>query len=107
VFVPRLEGAPRDDIHPNTQEFLKILEQADLIKKRGTRLEIHEQVQIAIWTSLSPSNGTEHRDPMSLARARDTQDLRAAAAQTLQGHYVIGHPPRVSPQPLAERISNL
>lgn len=104
MFVSRLEGAPRDDIHPDAQEFLKILEQADLIKKRGTRLEIHEQIQIAIWASLSPSNGTEHCEPMSPARARDAQYLRAAAAQTLQGQHIIGHPSRVPPQALAERI---
>lgn len=104
MFVPRLEGPPRDDIDPNTQEFLKILEQADLIKKRGTRLEIHEQVQIALWASLSPGNGTEHGDPMSPARARDAQDLRTTAAQTLQGQYVIGHPSRVSPQALVRGL---
>ena len=44
MVVPRLEGAPRDDLNSDTQEFLKIVNQADVIKKRGTRLEIHEQV---------------------------------------------------------------
>lgn len=32
VVVPRLEGRPRDDVDSDTQEFLKILEQADVIK---------------------------------------------------------------------------
>jgi hypothetical protein len=32
VFVPRLQGTPRDDIDSDAQEFLKILEQADVIK---------------------------------------------------------------------------
>lgn len=97
----------RNDIDPDAQEFLMILEQADLIKKRGARLEVHEQVQIATWAGLSPGNGAEYRDPMSSARVRDAQDLRTVAAQILQGQYIIGHPSRVSPQALAERIWNL
>jgi hypothetical protein len=44
VFISRFEGASRDDVDPDAQEFLKILEQADVIKKRGTWLEIHEQI---------------------------------------------------------------
>jgi hypothetical protein len=52
VFVPRLEGAPRNDVKPNSEEFLKILEQADVIKKRRTWLEIHEQIQVTRKLSL-------------------------------------------------------
>ncbi len=33
VVIPRLDGAPRDDVHSNAQEFLKILKQAGVIKK--------------------------------------------------------------------------
>ncbi len=44
VVVPRLEGPPRDDVDPDTQEFLKILTKADVIKNRGAWLEIHEQI---------------------------------------------------------------
>ena len=44
MFVPLLEGAPRDDVDSDAQEFLKILKQADVIKKRGAWLEIHEQI---------------------------------------------------------------
>jgi hypothetical protein len=45
VVVPRLEGAQRDDLDLDTaQEFLKILNQADVIKKGGTWLKVHEQV---------------------------------------------------------------
>jgi hypothetical protein len=81
VFVPRLERAPRNDVHPYTQKFFKILEEADVIKKGGTWLKVHEQVEIAVWASLAPSDGAEHRDPMSPALPRDAEDLRAAAAQ--------------------------
>jgi hypothetical protein len=42
VVVPRLEGAPRDDVNSNAQEFLKILEQADVIGKGGAWLEIDQ-----------------------------------------------------------------
>jgi hypothetical protein len=44
MFISWLEGAPRDDIDPDPQEFLKILEQADVIKKGGTWLEVHQQI---------------------------------------------------------------
>ena len=44
MVVPRLEGAPRDDVDSDAQELLKILEQADVIKKGRTWLEIHEQI---------------------------------------------------------------
>jgi len=44
VVIPRLEGAPRDDIDADAQEFFKILEQADVIKKGGAWLKINEQV---------------------------------------------------------------
>jgi hypothetical protein len=42
--VPRPEGAPRDDLDSDAQEFLKILNQTDAIKKGGSCLEVHEQV---------------------------------------------------------------
>ncbi len=48
MYVLRLEGAPCDNVDPNTQKFLEILEQADVIKKGSAWLEIHKQVQIAI-----------------------------------------------------------
>jgi hypothetical protein len=35
MFISRLEAAPRDDVDPDPQEFLMILEQADVIKKGG------------------------------------------------------------------------
>jgi len=44
VVVLRLEGAPRDDLDSDVQEFLKIVNQADVIKKGCAWLEIHEQV---------------------------------------------------------------
>jgi hypothetical protein len=56
VVVPRLEGVPRDDVDSDTQEFLKILEQADVIKKGGAWLKVHQQVKIAVWASLSSSD---------------------------------------------------
>ena len=53
MLVPRLEGIPRDHIDSYAKEFLEILEQADMIKKGGTRLKVHQQVKIAVWASLS------------------------------------------------------
>jgi hypothetical protein len=40
----------------SAQQFLKILNQADVIKKRGTRLEVHQEVQIAVWARLLSGN---------------------------------------------------
>ena len=56
MLVPRLEGVSRDDVDPNAQEFLKILEQANVIKKRSAWLEIHQEVEIAVRASLSSSD---------------------------------------------------
>jgi hypothetical protein len=98
VVVPRLEGAPRDDVNSDAQEFFKILEQADVIEKRGAWLEIHEQIEIAVWASLSPSDRTQHGNPMSPALLRHTEDLRTAAPQSLYGQHLIGHVSRVSPR---------
>lgn len=91
MFISRFEGASRDDVDPDAQEFLKILEQADVIKKRCAWLEIHEQIQIAVRASLSPGDGAEHCDPMRPTPPRDAKDLRATSAQRLEGQHVIGH----------------
>ncbi len=96
MVVPRLEGVPRNDADSYAQEFLKIPKQADVIKKGGAWLKVHKQVQIAVWASLSPGDRAEHRDPMSPALPRHTEDLRAAAAEPFQGQHVIGHFSRVS-----------
>jgi carbonic anhydrase len=98
VIVLRLEGVPCDDVHSDAQEVFKILEQANVIKKGGTWLEIHEQVQIAVWASLSFGDGAEYRDVVSPALPRGAEDLRAAAAQSAQGQHVIGHASKVSPR---------
>ena len=52
VLVSQLEGAPCDDVDADAQEFLKIVAQADVIKNGGAWLEIHQQIQIALWSSL-------------------------------------------------------
>jgi hypothetical protein len=44
LVIPRLEGPPRDNVDCDAQEFLKVLEQADAIKKGGAWLKVHEQV---------------------------------------------------------------
>jgi len=44
VVVPRLERPPRDDIDSDAQKFFKILEQADVVKKGGAWLKVHQQV---------------------------------------------------------------
>src|SRR5215468_3313481 len=97
MVVPGLQGAPRDDLDHDTQEFLKVLNQADVINKGGTRLKVHEQIQIAVWASLSPGDRAEYRDPTSPARPCDAENLRAAAAQPFQGQHVNGHALNVSP----------
>jgi hypothetical protein len=44
VLVSWFECAPCDDVHLDAQEFLEVLEQADVIKKRCSRLEVDEQI---------------------------------------------------------------
>ena len=98
MVVPRLEGVPRNDADSYAQEFLKIPKQADVIKKGGAWLKIHEQVKIAVWASLTSSDRAEHRDPMSPALRRDAEDFRAPEAQPFHGQHVIGHYSTVSPR---------
>ena len=99
MIVAGLEGAPRDDVDSDAEKFLEILEQAHMIEEGSARFKVHEQVQVAVWASLSPGDRAEHRDPMSLALPGDAEDLRAAAAQPLDRQHVIGHSPRISPRP--------
>jgi hypothetical protein len=75
VAVSWLERIPRDDVNSNSEQFLKILKQADVIKKRRAWLEIDQQIQVAVWTSLSPGDGAEHGDPTSTPLSRDAEDL--------------------------------
>ena len=77
MVVPWLEGAACEDVHFQAQEFLKVLGEADVIEKGGAWLEFDEQVQVAAGASLSPGDGAEHRDPMSLTIPRDREDLGA------------------------------
>ncbi len=65
-----------------------------MIKKRCTRLEVHEQIQVAVRTSLAAGDGAEHGDPVHATFLRDAQDLRAASPQPLQRQHVFGHPTR-------------
>ena len=103
MLIPWLERAARDDVHPDAQEFLKVLEQADVIEKRRAGLEVHEQIQVAVRASLAPGDGAEHGDPAGPVLTRDAEDLQATAAQSLQCQQVIGHPPSVSPRIPATR----
>jgi hypothetical protein len=65
VLVPWLERAPRYNVHPDAQELLEVLEQADVIKEQRTWLEVHEHIQVAIRTGLSARDGarTAARSP--------------------------------------------
>jgi hypothetical protein len=76
MAVPRLQGVPCDNADSDAQEFFKVQEQADVIKERGARLEVHEQVKIAVRASLSPCDRAEHGDPMNL-RFRATLRISA------------------------------
>lgn len=98
MVVPSFESTPRDDIDTDAEEVLKILKQADMIEQGGARLKVHQKVQVATWVSLASRDRTEHSDPRSPAPSCDAEDLRAAAAESLKGEDIIGHPSRVSPQ---------
>ena len=95
MVISGLEGAARDDIDTNAEEVLEILEQADVIEKRGTRLKIHEQVHIAARVSIPPGDRTEHRDTTSLRlramprispRRRRSPSMVSTSSVTSQGY---------------------
>ncbi len=53
VLVPRLEGAPRDDVNPNSEEFLKILEQADVtLRSPSTTVTSSTASRRGCWTCI-------------------------------------------------------
>ena len=56
MLVSRLESASRNNVDSDAQKFLKILEQADVVKKGRTRLKIDEQVKITARLRLSPGD---------------------------------------------------
>lgn len=97
MVVPRLEPASGDDINPDPQEFLKILEQASLVNKRRTWLEVDEQVHITADLRLSPGDRAEDRDPARPTLARDPQYLGPAPAERFDGQDVVAHLRSVSP----------
>jgi hypothetical protein len=72
------------------QKLFKALEQADVIKKRRACLEVHKEIQIAVGASLAPGDRAEYCDAMCSVFPRDTEDLRAAAAQAVPGQYDVG-----------------
>jgi len=98
MVISRLESAPRNDLDSDSQEFLKVLEQADVIKKGGAWLEIHEQVQVPARSGLSPGHRAEYCDPVSPVLTCDREDLRAAATQHVHGEHAVGHVSRISPR---------
>jgi hypothetical protein len=71
VAVPSLEGVPRDDVDSDAEEFLKVLDQADVIKKGSAWLEVHQQVYIAVWASLSPCDPAHPGDASMTPFAAD------------------------------------
>src|SRR5215469_2627289 len=98
VDVTRLEPAARDYINADSQEFLKVLEQADLVEKRRAWLEVDKQVNVTSVSRLASGDRPEDRDPARPALARDAKDLGAALAQRFHGQDVAGHHRSVSPR---------
>jgi hypothetical protein len=80
VIVPGPEGAPRDDVDSHAEEFLKILEQAHMIKKGGTRLKVHERVQVTAWAGVRAAEGTGAAPGrVSTAHPRTCQGIKKPA----------------------------
>jgi hypothetical protein len=66
-----------------------------------------QQIEIAVGASLSPGYRAEHRDPMRQALPREIQDLRATAAQAIQGQYVASHLTSLTPRPRTKRTADM
>jgi hypothetical protein len=90
-FILRLKGSPRNDIDPDAEQLLKVLEQASVINERGAFVEVHEQIEVAVLARLSPCDRSEHRDPASPADPGNAQDLRTPEAQFLQSQPAADH----------------
>ena len=102
MLISWFERTPGHDVDLDPQEFLEVLEQPDVIEKRGAWLEVHEQIEVAVRTSLAPGDGAEHGDALRATFPRDAQNLRPASAQSLQRQHLIRHDSSVSPHPGAE-----
>ena len=98
MVVRRLEPAAGDDVNPDSQEVLKVLEQANLVQKRCAWIEIDKQVDIAVDPRFSSGNRAEDRDTVRSALARDPQYLGATTAECFDGRDV-SHIRSVAPCP--------
>ena len=48
MLVPRLKGVPRYHVNLKAEKFLKVLDQGNVIKKRGTGLEADQKIEITV-----------------------------------------------------------
>lgn len=48
-----------------TEERPKLLLQSHQIEQRTTRLELHQEVQVALWAFRTPCDGAEERDRLA------------------------------------------
>jgi hypothetical protein len=95
VVIPWLKATPCHDIDLNAQKLLQILEQADMVKKRGSGLEVDKQIDTTARMGLPPGDRAERSNPVSPSLARDFEDL-AVAAQPICDHCTrsVCWPPR-------------
>ena len=56
MLVPRLKGVPRYHVNRKASKFLKVLDQGNVIKKKGTELEVDQKIEISVWAGLSSGN---------------------------------------------------
>jgi len=86
----------RNDVDADAQEPLQVLDESDLIDERGLRLEVDEEIDVALGSGVAPGDGTEHADMRGAPTMRGGKDLLTSGSERLER----GHNPRLR-RPLA------
>jgi hypothetical protein len=78
-----MESLGRHNIHRPSQELAKIHHQSRMIEETPSRLEIHEEVNIAVGTFFIANHGTEETDIVRPIAGGDLKNLVAASRQNV------------------------
>jgi hypothetical protein len=74
TWVQRVRGG---DIHFAPKHFAKLQAEVGKVQQGPPRLELDEEVDIALWVSVTSSNGTEHTGVDHPVETEGGLDLRA------------------------------
>ena len=75
MLISRLKTADRHNIHVTVQESAKIVLKVNLIEDRGTRAELHKEVDIGILVIFTARYRAKHLDVQRMPTSEETLDL--------------------------------